>query len=502
MVSAAMDDESLAEELSELLIASEGPWTPLEGPQTQAYHSEADICLYGGAAGGGKTDLSLGLALTQHRRTLFIREEATQLLGVYDRLAEIIGNRDSFNGSSKIWRVPGDVPRQIQFGGIPNPGDENKYQGNPRDLLVLDEAANLQEAQVRFLMGWVRTTIPGQRTRTLMCSNPPTSAEGMWIIDFFAPWLDPQYPNPAEPGELRWFATMDGEDIEVDTGEPFQHNGELITPLSRTFIPSRITDNPYLVGTNYMSTLQSLPEPLRSQMLYGDFLAGVEDDMWQVIPTAWVEAAMSRWTPDGVNAAMDALGVDVSRGGRDESIISARHGNWFDNLICIPGHEVPDGPTLAGRIVMVRRNGAPVQLDAIGVGTSVLDKLRENDIQTSALTGSEKSGRKDRTGTFSFRNKRSQWWWEMREVLDPQSGNNIALPPDNQLKADLCAPTFEILSGNVLAVEGKKHIQKRLQRSPDRGDAVVYANVHTPKQVLVRNTPAKRFGVKRRSYGT
>lgn len=324
----------------------------------------------------------------------------------------------------------------------------------------------------------------------------------MWIVDFFAPWLDPQHPNPAEHGELRWFASIAGKDIEVDDGTPFMHEDEEVTPLSRTFIPSRITDNPYLTGTGYMSTLQSLPEPLRSQMLYGDFLAGVEDDAWQVIPTAWVQAAMDRWTPDGVTAAMDAIGVDVSRGGRDESILSPRHNNWFDRLTCIPGNEVPNAGALVGRIVAQRRNGCPVQVDAIGVGTGVVDLLRENDIQCEALTGSETNKAiRDRTGTFVYRNKRSMWWWQMREVLDPASGNNICLPPDTQLKADLCAPTFEILEGNKLAVEGKKHISKRLGRSPDRGDAVVYANVHTPKQVLVRNTSAKRHGVKRRKYG-
>jgi len=477
-------------------------WMPLPGPQTAAAECLADVTLYGGAAGGGKSDLAIGLAMTEHRRTLFVRQEATQLLGVYDRVSDILGGRDGFSGQNKIWRFNTGKARQMQFGGVPNPGDENKFQGNPRDLLVLDEAANLREEQVRFLMGWVRTTIPGQRCRTLMCSNPPTAAEGMWIIDFFGPWLDPQHHNRAEPGELRWFATIAGEDLEVESGDTFLHNEELITPMSRTFIPSRITDNPYLTGTGYMTTLQSLPEPLRSQMLYGDFLAGVEDDAWQVIPTAWVQAAMDRWTPEGEHAAMDAMGVDVSRGGMDESILAPRHGNWFAPLTVIPGHEVPDGPTLVGRIVSIRRNGCPVQVDAIGVGTSVVDTLRENEIQCEPMTGSESSNAvRDRTGTFRYRNKRAMWHWQFREVLDPASGNNIALPPDNKLKADLCAPTFEIHEGNVLQVEGKKHIIKRLGRSTDRGDAVIYANVHIQKSPVVRNTGSKRYSVKRRQYG-
>ena len=43
-------------------------WVPNPGPQTQAFLCEADELFYGGEAGGGKTDLGIGLALTAHRR--------------------------------------------------------------------------------------------------------------------------------------------------------------------------------------------------------------------------------------------------------------------------------------------------------------------------------------------------------------------------------------------------------------------------------------------------
>ena len=223
---------------------------------------------------------------------MILRREATQLAGVVDRLTELIGTRDGYNGQEKIWRL-GD--RQIEFGSVPNVGDETKYQGRPHDLLVFDEAANFLERQVRFLLGWLRTTDPTQRCQALLTFNPPTTAEGRWIVQFFAPWLDSKHPRPAQPGELRWFATIDGKDTEVESGQEIVRGLERIKPLSRTFIPSRVTDNPYLMGTGYMATLQSLPEPLRSQMLYGDFNAGMEDDPWQVIPTKWVDLAMSRW---------------------------------------------------------------------------------------------------------------------------------------------------------------------------------------------------------------
>ncbi|MGM7379778.1 terminase, partial [Acinetobacter baumannii] len=117
---------------------------------------------------------------------------------------------------------------------------------------------------------------------------------------------------PAQPGELRWFANVNGKEQEVESNKPFVIIDEqivydfdpkdfaledIIKPTSRTFIPARVTDNKYYMETGYMSTLQALPEPLRSQMLYGDFGAGIEDDPWQVIPTEWVEAAQARWKP-------------------------------------------------------------------------------------------------------------------------------------------------------------------------------------------------------------
>jgi hypothetical protein len=283
-------------ELDSLLTSDHAIWRPLPGPQSQAYESEADIVGYGGAAGGGKTDLACGKALTKHRKVGIFRLNGTELTSIIDRFTEMLGSRDGFNGKDNIWRLtrPDKVKVQVEFGSFPNLGDEKKYQGRPHDLLVFDEAANMREIQVRFLLGWLRTTVKGQRCQALLAFNPPTNVEGRWVIDFFAPWLDRKHPRPAKPGELRWFATVDGHDVERDDGSPFEHDGETIQPLSRTFIPSRISDNPYLMGTGYMATLQALPEPLRSQMLKGDFAAGVKDDPWQVIPTNWVEAAMAR----------------------------------------------------------------------------------------------------------------------------------------------------------------------------------------------------------------
>lgn len=470
----------------DLLLATDSAvWRPLPGPQRQAYESPADIVGYGGAAGGGKTDLAIGLALTAHGRSMIVRREATQLVGIHDRIAEMLGSREAYQ--DRCWVLPG---RKIEFGSTPNLGDETKYQGRPHDLLVFDEATNMLESQVRFLMGWVRTTNPKQRCRVLLTFNPPTTSEGRWVISFFAPWLDPKHPNPAKPGELRWFTTVNGEDIECPNGEMFVHEGELITPMSRTFIPSRVADNPYLAGTNYQSTLNALPEPLRSQMLKGDFQAGMQDSPWQVIPTAWVDAAMARWQKRDVKPAMDTMGVDVARGGKDETVIARRHGNWYDELLVYPGKETPDGPTVAGQVMTHRRDSAPVAIDVIGVGASPYDFLRENEIQVLGVNVGERTDGTDSSGALHFPNLRSEYWWRMREDLDPANNRGVALPPDSKLAADLCAPLWS-LRGKDIVVESREEIVKRIGRSPDRASAVILARLAIPNTThMRRNTRA------------
>jgi hypothetical protein len=461
------------------LLSRSAKWAPQPGPQLAAFTSKADQLLYGGAAGGGKTALGIGLALTRHRRTLFVRREGIQLQAVVDEIANLVGGRDGYNGQEKVWRLPGG--RQIQFGGVPNLGDETKFQGNPRDLLVCDEAANMLESQVQFLLGWVRSTVPGQRCRALFCSNPPTSAEGEWLVRWWAPWLDAKFPNPAAPGELRYVAMVDGVEQWVEGPEPFEHNGERIIPTSRSFIPSRVSDNRFLADTGYVRQLQALPEPLRSQMLKGDFLAGRADDEWQVIPSAWIKAAMARWKPEANPGAVTSVGVDPSRGG-DEATIAARRGWRFDELVAVKADAsgTRSGGAIAKRTLDVAGDAAPVHVDIIGVGASAGDHLEAFIGQRMVpINGAEGTDEKDFTGKLGFLNVRALLWWRFRELLSPERAAKAALPPDQRLFADLAAPRYRVTARGI-QVEEKDQIKKRLGRSPDRGDAVVLAAKRTP----------------------
>jgi hypothetical protein len=473
--------------LNALLDSAHGLWTPLPGPQTDAYNSKADIVGYGGAAGGGKTDLAIGLALTRHQKVGIFRQNGTELTAIIDRIGDVLGHRDGFNATKNIWRCQRSdgVPMQIELGSFPSPGDEKKYQGRPHDLLVFDEAANMREISVRFLLGWLRTIDPNQRKRALLNFNPPTTVEGRWIVSFFAPWIDRKHPHPAEPGELRWFATVDGVDLELDNGDQFEHEGDLITPLSRTFIPSRISDNPHLLNTGYMAQLQAMPEPLRSQMLHGDFAAGMEDDPWQVIPTAWVEMAMERWEKPRKLEPMESIGVDVAMGGRDNTVLARRHeGMWFDEPIVYRGTECPDGPTIAGYVIAAMRDRAVIHIDLFGVGAQPYGHLSGAGQQVIGVNVGDPANGTDASGKLTFKNVRSMLWWRMRDALDPHANNGIALPPDKRVLADLCSPTWKLV-GRSLQVSSREEIIAKIGRSPDFGSAYCLALMPTPKVHLV-----------------
>jgi hypothetical protein len=449
-------------------------WVPQQGPQTKALQSEADVLFYGGSAGGGKTDLLIGLAFMHHQNSLIMRREGTQFRGIVRRVTEMLGSRDGYTASpSKQWRYEDKL---IEFGSCPHLGDEQDHQGIPHDLLGFDEITHFLESQFRFLSTWLRSVTPGQRCRVVATGNPPTDSDGSWVREYWGPWLDPLCPIQAEPGDLLWYVTHPetGEDTMVEDDEPMLLGGELVRPLSRTFIPSSVDDNMFLLTTGYKTQLQSLPEPLRSQMLHGDFSAGLEDNAWQVIPSAAVHAAMKRWKRPDILPKMTAMGVDVARGGRDSTVLSRRHTDWYDELLKFPGVSTPNGQSVVALIIQYQHDKAAVAIDSIGVGSSVVDHMQDNRANVVPINGSARSEALDATGQFGFVNLRTQLYWQFREALtDPQ--RRVALPQDQALLSDLCSARYTVVGGKI-KVESKDEIIKRLGRSPDDGDAVIYAS--------------------------
>jgi len=469
------------------LIASElaKPWRPNPGPQTEAMSSAADLLLYGGAAGGGKTDLLCGLALTEHERSVIFRRQAIDLQGFWDRLTELSpSNKQQDSVKRRIVTADG---RLVETGHLDAPGAEMSWQGRPHDFIGFDEGAQLTAYKVNFVLGWLRSAT-GRRCRAVIATNPPIGGEGQWLLEWFAPWLDAAFDNPAIPGELRWAIVRGvGDEIRtvwVDGPEPVEMDGETYYPLSRTFIPSLLSDNPYLDGTNYRAQINAMPEPMRSQLLYGDFTAGREDDEYQVIPTAWIDAANDRWVANqGKRLPMTCLGVDVAQGGKDKTVLAPLHRHRFEDLIRKDGAATPDGPSVATQILSARRNDAVIVIDLTGGwGGSARDHLRtHHEIHAVPFVASEASGATTKDQQLTFLNMRAESWWKFREDLDPSTAPDIELPPDHRLKAQLTAPRWQ-LKGTRIQIESKDEIRKRLGSSTDDADAVIMAWANRGRQ--------------------
>lgn len=450
---------------------------PNPGPQTEAYLSDADVVLFGGSPGGGKTALEVGLALNEHQRTMIVRKNFVDLEGPLHTLDNILKKPRSATQGNRP-KYYGEDGRTIDFVGIGD-GLDGK-QGNPHDLICIDEAAQLPEQQVRMLLGWLRTDKKGQRCRVIFGSNPPLDTTGDWLITYFAPWLNPQHPRPAREGELRYFLPDESGigDRECEKHETADIQGVQVSAQSRTFISSKFTDNPYYDHEAYAKSLAGLPDSARAILIGGNFMLTRSDNEFQAIPTEWVRAAQARWTPvPPVGVPMCAIGVDVAQGGNDRTVLAPRYDGWYSELIVKPGKETPDGQTVAGLVVKHRRSEAKPIVDiGGGWGGDAFAALRENGIDAVSYMGVKPSNRRTKDNTLKFFNIRAEAYWRFREALDPsqEQGSTICLPHDPELVADLCALTYEI-GTNGIKIESKEKVCDRLKRSTDKGDAVVMA---------------------------
>jgi hypothetical protein len=208
----------------------------------------------------------------------------------------------------------------------------------------------------------------------------------------------------------------------------------------------------------------------------GEFAAADEDG---IIPLSWIEAANERWRQwdeDGRQLApFVGVGVDVGGGSAkgDKTILAPRYGLVVPEL---QRYQRSDTMETAGRVKgMLDAHGGRAVVDVIGIGAGVVSRLREQNCEVVAFNAAERTDKLDKSGELGFINVRSAAWWSLRERLDPQSGDPIALPPDDTLTGDLTAPKWRVLSGGKIQVESKDDLRKpeRLGRSTDDGDAVV-----------------------------
>lgn len=214
---------------------------------------------------------------------------------------------------------------------------------------------------------------------------------------------------------------------------------------------------------------------LYQNRVLGEFADNTEEG---IIPLSWVHKAVERWRVwDAAGrpplSGMRTLGVDVARFGEDRTVIADRCAQAVINM-----HMFSKAPTTA-TAGNVKRLGhgkrIHIEMDG-GLGAAVYDMLKEQSVPNlRPITVSAKTSFRDKSGEMQFLNVRAAMWWHMRELLEPQNGYNIMLPPVEELILDLVTPGWEIKKDATVVLEPKNSIKNKLGRSTDYADAVCLA---------------------------
>lgn len=467
-------------------------WIPQDGLQTNVFQTTADVVGLGGEAGGGKSDTMYGLAWYRFPDAIVFRKQFTHFEHrIIPRGREVFEYTGVGKWTGRLKRKFEHARGFLELGAMEFPDSYTDYRGSEWSGMFFDEVTDMLKSNVLNILTWNRSQRRNQKCQAFMYFNPPRDEAGEWVVEYFGPWIDSEYEDHlklgrAEEGEIRYFITYQGETAEVKTGDPVQMpDGVWVRPRTRTFYRSKTAQNKYL-DEDYQSQLRSLPPPMDQQMGRGDFDIGRNRDLFQVIPTAWVDAAMERHEQmDRPDTPMKGIGVDVARTpttNADTVLAMLYEGDWFDELVVVPGDQTPDGYAVKDLVDTHRRDNCVINIDMVGIGASPFDIMVRAGYWVVGLSAAKKSDGFDRSGKLGFSNLRSELWWRFREALDPDQGSTVALPKNRRLRRELCTPRWKENS-NGLQVESKDDIRRRLGEdmgsSTDMADAVIMA-WHSP----------------------
>jgi hypothetical protein len=295
-----VSDEELAEYLAQLESVVGDVWslTPKQLYAEEVW-GKVDWMLYGGAAGGAKSELAihhanrLSLEIPGHS-SLLVRRSIPELRR--SLIVRLVARIVRYKIPAKYRKLDGQAGfayqnlSLIECGHCQNDEDVAKYLSAEYDCIVVDEATTLTENQIIQIASRLRTTrekaLLGARPHLGLFTNPggvshawqydlfitPTNYGQKIVVYDISQGLEKKYPvreyeapldvSEATPDDifevlLPW---VRGLTIEAD---PETH-------LVVGFVPSKATDNPFL-DPSYLKNLNTLPERRRKQLKDGDW---------------------------------------------------------------------------------------------------------------------------------------------------------------------------------------------------------------------------------------
>src|SRR5690606_17216994 len=256
---------------------------PQEGPQTQFFKTNADLVIYGGSAGGGKTYALLMEALWHHDvqgyNAVIFRKNANQVRnpgGLWDNSCELFYDFGGYARETVLeWSF--DSGAIIKFAHLDTEKDKYSWQGSQICFIGFDELTHFSWGQFVYMLSRNRS-ICGIRPYIRATTNPDPDS---WVRNFVDWWIDSKtgYAIKERSGVIRWFIVQGDETIWADSKEELQERFEGCLPKSVSFIASNIFDNQILLDKNpeYLANLKALPKFEREQLLNGN---------WNIRPTS------------------------------------------------------------------------------------------------------------------------------------------------------------------------------------------------------------------------
>lgn len=404
---------------------------------------------------------------------------ATQVSAILWREIEKLHRKAKLRGRVNMGNVPEwYIDKElIAYGRKPSDYDESGFQGvhSRYPLIIADEACGIP-AQ---LWNAIDALATNDNARVLAIGNPDdSSSQFKTICDPGSGWnvieLDglrtPNFTqeNVSEFPEL--FRFMVDHDIPFSTEQVDAVLREHL--LSVRWVHERMQRWGVRRKVNEDTGLEEwTTSSLWESKVRGRFPT---DSTEGLVPLGWIEAANRRWvdmirTIESQPGARH-FGVDVARFGQDDTVLATRQGSVIDKLERYGQQDTMATANIVHNKLKHPRSQAAI--DVIGIGAGVVDRLRElGDEVVGFNAGASAEGLTDHSGEWKFRNLRSAVLWNVRDLLDPAYGADLALPPDDLLTADLTSLRWKA-QGDKLVVEPKEDFIKRIGRSPDSGDAV------------------------------
>lgn len=290
--------------------------SPQKGPQENFLATPADIAIYGGSAGGGKS-YALLLEVLRHKNVpgfnaIIFRKKYIQITAPGGLWETSLAMYSSLRGATptaspkKSWLF--DKKARLSFDYISRDDDVLAWQGSQICLIGFDELTHFSEYQFFYMFSRNRS-VCGVKPYIRATCNPDADS---WVADFISWWIDQDtgYPIAERSGKLRWFFRKNESITWADTvdelADKFKGDAEFMPNLCKsvTFIASSINDNKILLNTNpgYLASLYGLSTVEKERLLRGN---------WKIRPAAGLYFKREHITivksiPDKINSAVRA----------------------------------------------------------------------------------------------------------------------------------------------------------------------------------------------------